>query len=467
MTGKYRDTGDPPVIDPYLARRRPAPTSAATGARRLIAGFALIIAVGTLLLRLPISTVAPGSISWVDAFFTSTSAVTVTGLTVVSTAETFTLFGQLVILLLLQVGGIGFISLSVVLFMIAGRHVGLQERLLLRQTLGVDQTPNIVRFTLYVVGVVVGLELVGALLLFVRWSGEIAPGQAAYLALFHAVSAFCNAGFDLYGGTELPVLFGFGQDPWSLGVLAGLILIGGIGITVVSDLVTWPIDRRLSVHTRVTLVVTLVLTVLGSLILLLDEQVAGLVLPALPVEERLYVGIFTIISSRTAGITILPLDQLTQASQLILMVWMFIGGAPSSMAGGISTTTLAVIAVAMRATVAGQPQAVVFRRSLTTETIMKAVAVMTVSTLVVAGVTLILVLLRAGDLLLVGFETVSAFSNTGYSLGITGDLSPLARVIIAFIMFWGRLGPLSLVVVLAQRQRPSRLHYPEEKVILG
>jgi trk system potassium uptake protein TrkH len=455
------------LAEPSFFRQPPATTSAASGARRLIAGFALIIAIGTILLRLPIATTAPGSISWVDAFFTSTSAVTVTGLTVVSTAETFTIFGQLIILLLLQVGGIGFISLSIVLFMIAGRHVGLQERLLLRQTLGVGQASNIVRFTLYVLGVVVGLELVGALLLFVRWSGVMEPGPAAYLALFHAVSAFCNAGFDLYGGTELPVLFGFGQDPWSLGVLAGLIVIGGIGITVVSDLVTWPVDRRLSVHTRMTLVVTLVLTLVGSIILLADEQVAGQILPALPVEERLYTGLFTVISSRTAGITILPLDQLTQASQLILMVWMFIGGAPSSMAGGVSTTTLAVIAVAMRATVAGQPQAVTFQRSLTTETIMKAVAVMTVSTLVVASVTLLLVLLRAGDLFVVGFETVSAFSNTGYSLGITGQLSPIARVVIAFIMFWGRLGPLSLVVVLAQRQRPSRLHYPEEKVILG
>jgi trk system potassium uptake protein len=464
-----RDTlpGPDSLAEPSFFRRPPVATSATTGARRLIVGFALIIAVGTILLRLPISTQQPGSLSWLDALFTSTSAVTVTGLTVVSTAETFTLFGQVVILLLLQVGGIGFVSLSVVLFMLAGRHIGLQERILLRQTLGVDQAPNVVRFTVYVLSIVVGLELVGALLLFSRWVGTMEPGQAAYLALFHSVSAFCNAGFDLFAGTELPVLFGYGQDPWSLGVLAGLIIVGGIGITVVGDLITWPVDRRLSVHTRMTLIVTTILTVVGTGILLLDEQLSGHLLPALPLEERFYVGLFTVISSRTAGITILPLEQLTQATQLIIMIWMFIGGAPASMAGGVSTAALAVIAVAMRATVAGQPEAVIFQRTLPTGTILKAVAVMTVSTLVVAATTLILVVARTGDLFPVGFETVSAFSNTGYSLGLTGNLSPFARLMLAFLMFWGRLGPLTLVVVLAQRQRPSLVHYPEEKVILG
>jgi trk system potassium uptake protein len=213
--------------------------------------------------------------------------------------------------------------------------------------------------------------------------------------------------------------------------------------------------------------VTAILIVVGTGILLLDEQLSGQLLPTLPLEERLYVGLFTVISSRTAGITILPLDQLTQGTQLIIMIWMFIGGAPASMAGGVSTAALAVIAVAMRATVAGQPEAVVFQRTLPTGTILKAVAVMTVSTVVVAASTLVLVVARTGDLFTVGFETVSAFSNTGYSLGLTGNLSPFARLMLAFLMFWGRLGPLTLVVVLAQRQRPSLVHYPEEKVILG
>lgn len=455
----------PPVsVPPASTSMQVSPV---TGSRRLILGFALIIAVGTVLLRLPISSAGPGMVSWSDALFTSTSAVTVTGLTVVSTATDFSLFGQIVILLLLQVGGIGFISLSIMLFRIAGRRVALEDRFLLQQTLGVDEATNIIRLTVYVLAVVILIELAGAALLFVRWVGTMSPAQAAYFAIFHAISAFCNAGFDLFSGTERPVLFGFGSDPWSLTVLAGLIIVGGLGIAVVDDLVRWPAERRLSVHTRLTLVVTLLLTVGGTAIFLMDEQLSGYLLGVFPWRERFFVGMFTVISSRTAGITILPLDQLTEASLLILMVWMFIGGAPASMAGGVSTSTVAVITVAVLATVRGQPQAVAFHRAMPTETILKAMAVMTVSTLVVAVVTLVLVLMRAGNLLVLGFETISAFSNTGYSLGVTSELSVPAQLIIAFIMFWGRLGPLTMVVVLAQRQRPSLVTYPDEKVILG
>ncbi len=440
-------------------------TSAATGSQRLILGFALIIFVGTVLLRLPIaSTGAP--VSWLDALFTSTSAVTVTGLTVFSTANTYSLFGQWVILLLLQVGGIGFIAISVVLYRLVGRSIGMQDRFLLKQSLGVDESSNILRLTIYVIGIVVGLEVMGAFLLFVRWSDTMPIPTAAYRALFHAASSFCNAGFDLFAGTSEPVLFGYGRDPWSLGVLALLILIGGFGLPVVDDLLRWP-RARLSVHTKIILVATLFLTLFGGIVLIVDEHISGGLLSVLPLDDQIYVGFFTIISARTAGVTILPLEQLSEASKLILIIWMFIGGGPSSMAGGVTTNTVAVLALAMLATVRGQPQAVAFGRAIPFETVMKAMAVMTVSTLLVAGMTLLLSLLHIDNLLVSGFEVVSAFSNTGYSLGLTGHLTPAGKIIISFVMFWGRLGPLTLVVVLAQRQRPSLITYPDEKLSLG
>lgn len=454
--------GNPP---PNSLQNRTAYTSATTGSQRVIEGFAMIILVGTLLLKLPFAT--HESISWIDALFTSTSAVTVTGLTVTSTAQTFTIFGQVIILLLLQVGGIGFIAFSVILFRIAGRAVGLRERFMLQQALGVDKASNIFRLTMYVLGMVVGIELLGALLLWVRWLGKLPPGEAAYLAVFHSISAFCNAGFDLFAGTDYPTLFGYGRDPWTLGVLSALIIIGGLGIIVVDDLLTWP-DTRLSVHTRLTLTMAAFLTIFGTIVLLIDENLAGELLTVLPADDQFYVGLFTIISARTAGITIIPLEQLSEASKIIVMVWMFIGGAPSSMAGGVSTSTIAVLAVAMLATVRGEQQAIVFNRAIPIETVMKALAVMTVSTLLVAVATLLLSLMHLrDDIFVVAFEVISAFSNTGYSLGLTGELTPLARLVIAFVMFWGRLGPLTLVVVLAQRQHPSAVTYPDEKLILG
>lgn len=444
-----------------------SPISAATGARRLIAGFALIIAIGTLLLRLPVASGGPEPISWLDALFTSTSAVTVTGLTLFSTATHYSLFGQIVILVLMQVGGVGFISLSIVLFRIAGRHVGLQDRFLVQQALGAEEATGVIRLTAYVLGTVLLLEFAGAALLFVRWADTMSPSDAAYLAIFHAISAFCNAGFDLYTGTDRPVLFGYQRDPWTLSILAILITAGGLGIAVLDDLLRWSKTRRLTVYTRLTLMVTFVLTLGGFVIFLLDEQLSGRLLTSLPWQEKLIVGMFTVVSSRTAGLAILPINQLNQGTQLVIMLLMFIGGAPSSMASGVSTSTVAVIAAAMMATVRGESQAVVFGRALPIETILKAVAIMTVATLLVVTVSLILVMMHSGDLFTVGFETVSAFSNNGNSLGLTDNLSVPARLLVAFVMFWGRLGPLTLVVVLAQRRRPSHVTYPEEKIILG
>jgi len=432
-----------------------------------VIGFALIIAVGTILLRLPIASHVPGGVSWLDALFTATSAVTVTGLSLFSVGTYYTTFGQLVILLLLQVGGIGFIALSVVLYRIAGRHVGLQDRFILQQTLGVEKGSDLLRLTAYVLGMVLAIELAGAFFLFMRWMDTMPWQEAAYLAIFHAISAFCNAGFDLFGGTEHEVFFGYGSDPWTLTVLAALISIGALGLPVMDNLFRWRPSKRLMLHTKLTLTISLILTVVGTVLFLIDAHFTNGVLKEVSFWERFWVGAFTVISSRTAGITIIPLDQLGEANQLLITMWMFIGGAPSSMAGGVTTSTVVVLALAMKATVAGEQQAIAFGRAMSHETIFKAMAVMTVSTLLVAIFTLLMTLLQEGNLFDVGFEVISAFSNTGYSVGLTGDLSLSGKLLIIFLMFWGRLGPLTLVVVLAQRQTPSLLTYPEEKLIMG
>jgi trk system potassium uptake protein TrkH len=355
----------------------------------------------------------------------------------------------------------------VVLYRLAGRHVGLQDRFLLQENLGVSEGNNVFGLTRYILGIVLGIEFLGAGFLFLRWRAMMPSDEAAYLAIFHSISAFCNAGFDLFSGSMYEPLFGYQRDPWSLTVLGTLIFIGALGIPVVDDLVRSRGSGRLSLHTKLTLAITLFLTISGIVVFLIDAQLSNNVLGQMAWDEQFWVSSFSIISARTAGITIIPTDQLGEASKLILMVSMFIGGSPSSMAGGVSTSVAVVVALAMRATVRGEKQAVAFGRAMPQETILKAVAVMTVSTLVVVFITLIMLLLQSGDLLTVGFEVISAFSNTGYSIGLTGELTNVGKLLIAFVMFWGRLGPLTLVVVLAQRHHPSMLTYPEEKVIMG
>lgn len=452
--------------------------SRAQAPRLLIIGFAVIILIGTLLLKLPAATHAGVSISWMEAAFTSTSAVTVTGLGVLTTATDFSRLGQVIILLLLQVGGVGFIAFSVLLFRLVGRRVTLNERFLIQQSLGGERQftlgrnwgrlGTVANLALYVLIVTVSIEAVGTLLLWLRWRTKLPDGEALWLALFHAVSSYCNAGFDLFAGSGHPPVFGFGADYYTLAVMSALIVLGGAGVAVSYDLVSYFRNRILALNTRITLGLTALLLVAGLAVMLLDRHLYEVTLAAHSVGEQIAISIFAVVSSRTAGLTILPLEEVSQSTQLMLLFWMFIGGAPASMAGGVTTSTVGVLLISALATAKGRDsQAVAFGRSVPRETLNKAVAIMTVSTLLVGAVTIVLSLLNQGDIFALGFEVVSAFANAGYSLGFTHKLNAWGQALIAFTMFWGRLGPLTIVIALAQRERPSLLQYPEEPVILG
>jgi trk system potassium uptake protein TrkH len=433
----------------------------------LILGFALIILIGTLLLKLPQASATGEPIGWVEALFTATSATTVTGLVVLNTATDFSFFGQVIILILLQVGGVGFISFSVLLFRLIGRRVTLNERFIVQQTLGASAASGVVGLALFVLVVTLTLEAIGALFLWLRWRTALPDIEAFWYALFHAISSYCNAGFDLFSGTEHGVLFGFGTDSYTLLVMGGLILLGSFGIAVLYDLGSYYKDRSLSLNTRLTLLIALVLTVVGTGMMLLDRRLYNEVMSQATFGEQFAVSLFTIVSARTAGLTIVPLESLSQSTQLIVMLWMFIGGAPASMAGGVSTGTAGVLLIAVIATARGRNAAVGFGRTIPGETIAKAVAIMTVSTLLVTVMTLALSFLRQGDIFLEGFEVVSAFANAGYSLAFTSNLDTVGRLLIAFTMFWGRLGPLTIVVALAESEQPALVGYPEEPIILG
>lgn len=433
----------------------------------LILGFALIVFIGALLLKLPMASTSGQSITWSEAIFTATSATTVTGLTVLNTANDFTFFGQVIILILLQVGGVGFIAFSVLLLRLVGRRITLQTRFIVQQSLGSDELSGVLNLALYVLGVTLSLEAGGALLLWVRWRDRLPDGEALWYAIFHAISSYCNAGFDLFSGTDYEPLFGFGVDWFTLAVMGALIALGSIGIMVMYDTGTAAWRRELSLNTRFTFVAAIILTVIGTMVILGDPAFHKVIYPAASQLERASAGLFTIVSARTAGLTILPLSELSEATQLVILIWMFIGGAPASMAGGVTTSTVAVLLAAVLATAKGHTSAVSFGRTLPDETIAKAVAIMTVSTLLVGTITLLLSYQMREPIFATAFEVVSAFANAGYSLDFTGRLSEFGRYLVAFTMFWGRLGPLTIVVALAQSEQPTLLRYPAEPVILG
>ncbi len=459
-----RDLADAELEVHTHARQK---TAFSEGPWVLILGFALIIAAGTLVLKLPWAAAPNTSIGWGDALFTATSATTVTGLVVLNTALDFSIFGQVVILVLLQVGGVGFISFSVLLFRLIGRRLTLQNRFIVQQSLGTDEASGVLNLALYVLGVTLTIEALGALLLWLRWRQTLSGGQALWYALFHAISSYCNAGFDLFSGTSQGVLFGYGTDWYTLLVMGLLILLGGIGIAIMYDVWSYRDDRNLSINTRITILLGIALTVVGVAAMFSDMRLHGTVMAENSMAERFAVSLFTMISSRTAGLTILPLDSLGETTQMIILLWMFIGGSPASMAGGITTSTVGVLLISVVATVRGLDAAAAFGRTIPFETVAKAVAIVTVSTLLVALVTLVIVVRHEGEIFTVAFEVVSAFANAGYSLDFTADLGRFDRLLVALTMFWGRLGPLTVVVALAQRRQPTLVRYPEEPIILG
>jgi trk system potassium uptake protein len=438
-----------------------------TPPKALVLGFAAIIAVGTLLLSLPVAAADGQRLSFIDALFTATSALCVTGLTVVETGARFSIFGQVVILVLLQVGGVGFITMAVVISVLIGRRVGLRERLLLQESLGYIKVQGMVRLALYILAVAVTAELVGFFLLWMRWQADFGAGQAAWFAVFHSVSAFVNAGFDLFGGLGQSSLEAYRADLLVNAVIGSLIVLGSLGLPVLDELVHWRRGRRLSLHTLLVLSVSALLLFSGAVLLFLTELEPHSTLAGLSWGERLLVAVFHSASARTGGFSTVSLADLSAASWLALMPLMFIGAATASMGGGVKTNVIGVLLATLWSVARGREAVEAFESTIPRETINKALAVMMGAVTFVMLMTITLTLSERLDPLQLMFEVISAFGTVGYSLGITPNLSTTGKLLIVLTMFVGRLGPLTLIAALARQQSTQLLHYPEEKILIG
>lgn len=434
-------------------------------ALRLVAGLAVLTTCGTLLLMLPASGASRG-LHADEALFTAVSALSTTGLSVITPGSDLSTFGQVVLLLLMQVGGIGFMVGAVTIYQLLGRRVTLEERLALRDSLGLISTSALLQLTRQVLIGVMLIEMAGALLLWLNWLPVYGARAALFYAIFHAVSAFSNASFDLFSGApDAPAAFP--ADPGTLLTLSTLVILGSIGIPVLSDLVRWPWRRALSLHSRLTLMVAASLLALGTLGLFAGSSLPGTLFADQPWPRRLLLAYFHSATSRTAGFVLQPLGSMAQANVLLLTVLMFIGGSPASMGGGITTSVFAVLLLALASYARGRAQVVVSRRTIPTETVLKAAAVLTAALALCGAVTWLLLLSQPTTLPEALFETVSAFATCGFTLGLTPKLDLFGRLLVAFTMFWGRLGALTIVVILAQRDISPAVSYPEEQILVG
>jgi len=451
---------------PYPAPRRPraAPLRSPVA---LVLGFAVLIATGTGVLLLPLSA-RTGHTDLLTALFTATSAVCVTGLTVVDTATHWSPIGQAIILILMEVGGLGFMIGATALTLVLRRRLSLRQRVIMREIgssahLG-DGSELIVRTILFTLG----CEVVGTLLLWTRFAPHYGLRYGLWLALFHAVSAFTNGSFDLFHGHSLAA---FRSDPVVLLTIAGLIIVGGLSFVVVQNLYQTRRWRRLSLDSQVVLLATTVLLAGGAALIFLTERHNPASLGGQPLGMQALDAFFEAVAARTCGFTTWDFTQSDPRSLFILLGLMFIGGAPGSMAGGVKTTTVGVILAGVWSTVRGRAEATLLKRRLLPAEQAQALAVAVLGVGLIVVVTLVISLsegpLLRAPLLNLLFEVTSAFGTVGFSVGVTAHLSALGKLVLIATMFIGRLGPVTVVTALMERPQGMSLRPPSESVRIG
>ena len=430
-----------------------------------------LIFVGGVLLWLPISSPAGPRVSFLDALFTSTSAVCVTGLVVVDTATQWSSPGQVVLMLLIQFGGLGYMTLSTLLATALGRAVTLQERLALQEALNAQGLEGLVKFAGTVLKLTLFFELTGAAILAVRWSGELGVGKAAWYGLFHSVSAFNNAGFALWSDN----LMQWRGDVTVNAVITVLIICGGLGFLVLSEVMRQNRRVRLSLHTKLALSATALLLIVGTVGILALEWHNTHTLGSLGLKDKLLAAWFQSVSPRTAGFNTVDIGAMTAPALFLTMALMFIGASPGSTGGGVKTTTFSVTVVALWTTVRGGDEPELFGRRLSHETVARAFLVSLIAFLALNATAGIVLVTEGRDLMKTLFETTSAFGTVGLSMGENGSavslsafFSPLGKLLVMGMMFMGRVGPLTLAFAVARRgTTQANIRYPEGKVLIG
>ncbi|MCD1259768.1 TrkH family potassium uptake protein [Paenibacillus athensensis] len=435
----------------------------------LVLGFAGIILCGTLLLMLPIATTGSGTLPFIDALFTATSATCVTGLVVVDTGTSFTTFGQVVIILLIQLGGLGFMTMSTLIAFVLRKKITLKERLILQEALNQGSMEGIVRLIRKVLLYSLGIEAIGAVLFTARLSFDLDFPKALYYGVWHSISMFNNAGFDLFGPITGPFSsFTSYANDFVMNVTAmSLVVCGGIGFIVISDLLEFKRTRKLSLHSKVVLSMTAFLIVFGAIVIFVFEYTNTKTLGPLHLGGKVLASFFQSIAPRTAGPNTVDIGSLRQASQFFIIVLMFIGASPGSTGGGIKTTTFTILIGAMIAMIRGKEDIVIFRFRLAQNRILKAITLVMIALFLVIFVSMLLSTTEDAQFLKILFEVTSAFGTVGLSMGLTPALTVFGKIMISVMMFAGRLGPITLAYALQPKPEKELYRYPEGKITIG
>ncbi|MCK5534571.1 Trk family potassium uptake protein [bacterium] len=441
-----------------------------TPAQVLLIGFACIILIGTILLSFPFSTVSGKRQPIIDSLFTATSAVCVTGLVVKDTGNFYSLFGQITILFLLQVGALGYMTMATILSLIIGKKISLREKIIIKEAFDQLNLGDLVSFVKYIVKVTFFIEIIGAMILTLRWMGDFSIWNAVYMGIFHSISAFCNAGFDVFGRVHGPFssLSAYKGDVVINLTMSCLIILGGLGYIVLSDFYQYFKVKKISLHSKIVLLFSFSLIVFGTIIFFVFEYNNSATLGSFSWEKKILMAFFQSVSTRTAGFSTVNISWITSGTLFIAAFLMIIGASPGGTGGGIKTTTFGVMIAAMWATITKKKEVTFFNRRIANEIVRKSFVVGFLSIIFISVITVVMLVTEKEAFIKVFFEVISAFGTVGLSTGITPTLSSMGKMLIIFTMYAGRLGPLTLgVAVLLQDKGQLKIQYPLERVFVG
>ncbi|MDY2919445.1 MAG: TrkH family potassium uptake protein [Anaerococcus sp.] len=429
----------------------------------LAIGFLLLISLGGLILSTSFVTNTGERTGLIDSFFVAASASCVTGLTPLNTAMHWNFWGKLVILILIQIGGLGIMTLASIIPLILGRKIGIKSRAILKEQLNVNSMEGLVKLFKYVLAFTIITEGLGALALSFSFVPTYGVDKGIWFSIFHSISAFCNAGFDIMGDSIYPL-----RNNGLVNItLMALVIVGGLGFMVTSEIYYKRTFKNLSTHSKLVILVSIILLLLGAFGFFMIESFDGGVLEGEGLKGAIYQSLFQSVSARTAGFYSVNLSQIKDSSALFLMIFMFIGGSPGSTAGGLKTTTFVVLVLASISVIKKEREPVVFNRHIGEETIKKALAIFMISMSIVFLVSFILTLSEIFDLVDILYETVSALATVGASRGITGGLSNLGKILIGLCMYLGRVGPMSMAFAFGIKSNKRMTRYPESFISIG
>lgn len=429
----------------------------------LAVGFLSLIIIGTILLNLPIASKSGESIGLIDALFTASSAVCVTGLIVVNTAEHWSLFGQVIIIILIQMGGLGIMTMATSVALIMGKKIRLKERLIIKEQLNQETMGGLVKLTKYVIAVTLAIEMIGAFLLSFKFIPIYGIVKGIWYSVFHSISAFCNAGFDILGNSIAP----FVGDVWINMIISVLIILGGLGFAVYIDVYNKRKFKDLNLHSKFVLSITGILLLVGTVLLFLIEYDNVFTLKELSLQDKVLASFFQSTITRTAGFNSIDISAIKDTSAFLMIMLMFIGGSPGSTAGGIKTTTFGTLILTTISTVKGDKDVGVFNRRIGDDVINKSLAIIIIGLTWILVVSFILTITEKAAFLDVVFETTSAFATVGVTRGITPSLSIVGKLLITLTMYIGRVGALTMAFALGHRRKTKSFREAEGHIIVG